>query len=58
MKINVIPSSDADDESGSRHTGKFGMGDGGKGEGNKRYIKSKFSRMKALSSEDQKVDDD
>lgn len=58
MKINVIPSRDAEGESESRHTGEFGMGDRGRGEGKKRYIKSKFSRMGALSSEDHKVHDD
>jgi hypothetical protein len=58
MKINVIPSKDADNESDKRHTGQFGIGDGGRIDGKKRYIKSKFSKMGALSAEDHKVYDD
>jgi hypothetical protein len=58
MKINVISSKDADNESESRHTGHFGIVDRGRIEGKKRNIKSKFSKMGALSAEDHKVDDD
>jgi hypothetical protein len=57
MKINVLPSSDTEDASENRHTGQFGVGDGGKGEGQKRYIKSKFSKKRALSEEGEKVND-
>ena len=58
MKINVLPSSDTEDASDNRHTGQFGIVDGGRGEGQKKYIKSKFSRRRSLSEEDQKVNDD
>jgi hypothetical protein len=57
MKINVLPSSDTEDASENRHTGQFEVGDGGKGEGQKRYIKSKFSKKRALSEEGEKVND-
>jgi hypothetical protein len=57
MKINVLPSSDTEDASENRHSGQFGIGDGGRGEGQKKYIKSKFSRNRALSEEGEKIID-
>lgn len=57
MKINVLPSSDTEDASENRHTGQFGIGDWGRGEGQKKYIKSKFSRNRALSEEGEKIND-
>jgi hypothetical protein len=57
MKINVLPSSDTEDASENMHTGQFGVGDGVRREGQKKYIKSKFSKKRALSEEGEKVND-
>ena len=57
MKINVLPSSDTEDASENRQTGQFGVGDGNRREGQKKYIKSKFSKKRALSEEGEKVND-